>query len=359
MKTLNHSYLSRLDHLRFFAVATVILYHCKGSMAHPDSLKSTGDLIKAWIYSGNIGVSLFLVLSGFLFCIISDAGKRHISYISFIKNRILRIAPLTIFMFFIALTMNKAGETQFDVLRLLTLQLNTGNAMTGWGGEFYPIGQIWTIAVEFQFYLIFPFLATILNRDGVKNIIGLVVILILVKWSLLVFNGVKVNNNLYHSIIGRLDQFLIGMILGYLYVNKFIVKTTAAACLMIICFIVSYTYYSLVKYKIMDFFIPFSFTFEAIICGLLIYGYISLPLVFNKRFDAILSYLGSLSFSMYLTHLAVDKMLYGTLLRAPTSPWDNVFNALIVVLPVTILISALTYSYIEKPFLKMRVKYLD
>ncbi|HDC4474319.1 TPA: acyltransferase, partial [Enterobacter cloacae] len=199
MKTLNHSYLSRLDHLRFLAAAMVIIYHCKGAMTHPDHINSYGDIIKIWVYSGNIGVSLFLVLSGFLFCIISEAGMRRISYGPFIKNRLLRIAPLTVFMFFIALTMNKAGETQFDVLRLLTLQLNTGNELTGWGGEFYPIGQIWTIAVEFQFYLIFPFLATILNRDGIKNIIGLIIILILVKWSLLVFNGVKVNNNLYHS----------------------------------------------------------------------------------------------------------------------------------------------------------------
>ncbi|WP_333901524.1 acyltransferase [Enterobacter wuhouensis] len=359
MKTLNHSYLSRLDHLRFFAVAAVIIYHCKGTMPHPNQINSSWDIIKLWIYSGNIGVSLFLVLSGFLFCIISEAGKRHIAYAPFIKNRLLRIAPLTIFMFFIAITMNKAGETQFDVLRLLTLQLNTGNAMTGWGGEFYPIGQIWTIAVEFQFYLIFPFLATIMHRDGLKNIIGLIIVLVLVKWSLLVFNGVKVNNNLYHSIIGRLDQFLIGMVLGFIYINKTVIKTKSVSLLMIAASILLYTYYSFVKYKVMHFFLPLSFTFEALICGLLIYGYITIPSTFNKKLDSALSFLGSLTFSMYLTHLAVSKMLYGTILDVTNSPFENVFNAIAFVIPATILVSILTYYYIEKPFLKMRVKYLD
>jgi peptidoglycan/LPS O-acetylase OafA/YrhL len=93
-----------------------------------------------------------------LFCQISNGGQKNLRYWRFIFNRVLRIFPLMVFLVFIVICCSKQTSTPIDILRIFTLQLNTGNAYTGWGHDFYPSGPIWTIAVEFQFYFLFPFI---------------------------------------------------------------------------------------------------------------------------------------------------------------------------------------------------------
>lgn len=357
MKSINHSYLSRLDHLRFFATVLVIFYHCRGNITYSGYIKSATDIASMWINLGSTGVSLFLVLSGFLFCVISDGGAKDIQYGKFIKNRILRIAPLATLFVFIAICINQNGSTPIDILRILTLQLNTGGNGTGWGNDLYPMGPIWTIAVEFQFYLIFPFLAIFMHRNGVKNIIGIIFILILIKISLVIFNGEHVYYRLYHSIIGRLDQLLIGMIAGHFYLKGYFKGEKLVPTLMIVASIVGISVFMYVHYKMIKQFIPLSFTIEAILWSLMIYGYITLGVRINHRFDALLAYLGGLSFSMYLFHLAVIKALRMTVLPTASSHIETVVIIAFAIIPATILVSALSYKYIEKPFLQLRVKY--
>ncbi len=263
MKTLNHGYLSRLDHLRFFAAVLVIFHHCRGPINYFGSITSLNDLASLWLRWGSTGVSLFLVLSGFLFCVISDAGNKNIEYKKFIRNRILRIAPLATIFVFIAICVNQSESTPMDIFRLLTLQLNTGSPGTGWGYKLYPMGPIWTIAVEFQFYLIFPFLATFMSKDGVKTILGMIVAMILIKTSLVIFNGPGIYYRLYHSIIGRLDQLLIGMIAGYCYIKGYFKSVKMMPIIFIGISLLGITLFMHVNSHMSKHFMPLSFTIEA------------------------------------------------------------------------------------------------
>lgn len=357
MKNLNHSYLSRLDHLRFFAAVMVIIHHCRGQINYTGSINNLSDFASLWIRWGSSGVSLFLVLSGFLFCVIADAGRKDLQYGKFIKNRILRIAPLATLFVFIAICVNQNDSTPMDVFRLLTLQLNTGSPGTGWGYKLYPMGPIWTIAVEFQFYLIFPFLAAFMGKGGVKAIAGIILAFILIKTSLVIFNGTGIYYRLYHSIIGRLDQLLIGMIAGYIYINGHFKNTRLVPFMMMIASVIGITIFMHLNSQMLKWFMPFSFTFEAVFWSLLIYGYVTFKVDINQRVDAILSYLGGLSFSMYLFHLAVAKALYMTVLSPHQTKAGAVINTLLFIIPLTIIISSITYRFIEKPFLELRVKY--
>lgn len=359
MKTLNHSYMSRLDHLRFAAFIIVIFHHCRGSINYGGSVSNLQDFASLWIRWGSSGVSLFLVLSGFLFCIISDAGRKKIQYSSFVKNRILRIAPLTVIFVFIAICVDQTNSTPMDIFRILTLQLNTGSPGTGWGYKLYPMGPIWTIAVEFQFYLIFPFLAIFLSKGGLKSLSGIVVAFVLIKLSLVIFNGPGIYYRLYHSIIGRLDQFLIGMMAGYLYVNGYIKNSKAPQLIMIVASIATISIFMHLNSQMTKWFMPFSFTFEAFGWALLILGYTTLSININKRTDSIIAYLGGLSFSAYLTHLVVAKALYMTILTPSPDKMSAIINTVLFILPVTIIVSMITYTFIEKPFLNLRVKYTN
>ena len=161
MKSANLAYFSRLDHLRLVASLWVFVFHLRFAGDFPragNDLTDPVEILKLWVDNGQVGVSLFLVLSGFLFCLIGLNSARPIRYLPFIYNRILRIFPLTTLLVFITISVGRGDSTPLDVLRLLTLQLNTGGgaAVAVWGMEaYFPIGPVWTVAVEFQFYLLF------------------------------------------------------------------------------------------------------------------------------------------------------------------------------------------------------------
>ncbi|MDG2916319.1 acyltransferase [Bisgaard Taxon 10/6] len=360
MKSLNVNYMTRLDHLRFFAALLVIFFHIKGKiiLAPEDfglsgAFSSISNFIKNWIFNGSTGVSLFLVLTGFLFCIISDCGHKKIKYSGFIYNRILRIFPMMVLLAFIVITASRQTSTPMDIFRILTLQLNTGHKYTGWGHEFYPSGPIWTIGVEFQFYLLFPFLAFFLVRYGVKYLVGLATLIILIKYNLFILKGNGIYYNLYHSIIGRLDQFIIGMIFAVIYKSHFIEnfkgKNISALCLMIVSLLVLMTCFGKKD--------TLSFTIEAICWGGVILAYLSMNLFNSKFVDKFLAKLGELSFSIYLLHLPIVDMLNRMFeLSQPTTLTDSII-AFSWKIPVVVMIALLTFTLIEKPFMSLRVKY--
>lgn len=347
MKGMNSGYLSRLDHLRFFAAILVFFFHFSGVHEKLSKIENIKDVVKVWAANGSTGVSLFLVLSGFLFCVISDAGNKEIKYKEYITNRILRIAPLVTIFVFICITLNRENSGPLDILRVLFLQLNTGNKFSGWGGDIFPIGTIWTIAVEFQFYLIFPFLMIILHKHGIRKIVSLVLFFIIIKLMLVMYSGVYVYGNLYHSIIGRIDQFLIGIIFGALYCryknkiltpnNYIILFPLSLLSLVLLTFFLMQSRYTVVYNTL-------GFSTEAFLWAVLIMCYLCINISFNKKLDACLAYLGGLSFSMYLLHLPIGiitsrfmKNEYGIIMNG------FVFS-LIIVIPLTIVVSSLTFS---------------
>lgn len=368
MKSLNFRYLSRLDHLRFFAALLVIFHHFRGNLfAIPQEYNINlgfGDLIKLWLVKGSTGVSLFLVLSAFLFTLICQAGEKKIEYSKFIYNRILRIFPLLIVIVFIIITLNRGNSNPMDILRIFTLQLNTGNPMTGWGHDIFPSGPIWTIAVEFQFYLLFPLLIIFYNRYGYRYLILGVLFLILIRATLGYLNPVEIYYNLYHSIIGRLDQFLIGIMFGVMYVKGIFSKLKNIHYYFLFFSAVTLLSLQFIYFRIPAFSsLVFSFTIEAICWGIIIIAYLGIShrlfeLEIFKWISKKIAFLGELSFSMYLLHLPIG-IAAGSFLSLGEP--DSLTQSLLysgIRLPFIMAISMLSYYVVEKPFMGLRKKYL-
>ncbi|MBF0242918.1 MAG: acyltransferase [Desulfamplus sp.] len=360
MKSINSKYLSRIDHLRFFAASLLIFHHFRGENLKWDGTYTFKQMIILWLNNGSSGVSLFLVLTGFLFCIISDAGRKKIKYSGYIYNRILRIFPLMTLICFIVICISRQSSTPMDILRILTLQLNTGQSFTGWGHDFFPVGPIWTIAVEFHFYLIFPFIALFLNKYGKTYILGLVLLFIFIKFTIATISGSNIYFNLYHTIIGRMDQFIIGMFYALMYINHNSVKlenkllstiTTLLSLFALTCL------FTLKKETV--FYCSLSFTIEALAWGLIILCYLKIKLPDNKYLENVLSSLGSISFSLYLLHLPVGTLISKIFqFNQPLNITSSITQSLIR-LAFIIGISYLTYFSIEKPFMSLRVKYTN
>lgn len=362
MKSLNTSYFSRIDHLRFLAACLVILHHFRGKVTLP-SLENFNLKIgieyffKFWAVNGSSGVGLFLVLTGFLFCIISDYGKKNIRYSGFIYNRVLRIFPLLMVIIFIVITMNRAESTPMDILRVMTLQLNTGSPYASWAQKFYPAAPIWTIGVEFQFYLLFPFLARFLSTYGIRYLLLLIIFMIIIRYNMTVLSSKPLYTDFYHSIVGRMDQFLIGMLFAVLVnrgyftwiKNKFIAVALGCIALYSLMYILPFRFNSSYSY--------FYFTIEAILWGGIVISYFLADIKFPRIYDYILSKLGEISFSIYLLHLPIGIMLSKSLSLPTPMGTSELLLQFIFKLLVTIIVSFISFYCIEKPFMNLRTKY--
>ncbi|WP_455818005.1 acyltransferase family protein [Pseudomonas cerasi] len=352
-------YWSRLDHLRFFAAMLVMVRHVWIEAGGPNGPHTT-KFLTAIIQSGHIGVSLFLVLTGFLFVQILDRYEQGIIYHKFIYNRILRIFPLLSVVFFTFLAVGKEHYTgqPLPILNLLLLQLNFGDEVSGFGESVFPVGAWWTVAVEFQFYLIFPLIYGIFMRKGPGYLIGLLFTFIMINLGVFLFKG-DYYWLMYHSIIGRMSQFLIGMLAACFALRKpDLIKNSAPFLLitsLVLIFTLSFYYQDNAFFKNV-----LAFPSEALVFSMMILGYQYLNVNIPLAVDKLLYRLGEMSFSIYLLHSLILKILtknIGFLNVTGFFAPDVIIYSVIVLLPVVLMVSGLTYSFIEKPFMEMRVKY--
>ena len=156
--TLFHSPLLKrempgLDALRGIAVLAVVMYHGLYWWLPPaKSISRAARLLAMLASPGWVGVNLFFVLSGFLITGILLESRGSSNYWrSFYTRRVLRIFPL----YFVVLLILRF-YSHLDWTYLLFCLLYLANFTDGLRGEHY--GVLWTLAVEEQFYLVWPFL---------------------------------------------------------------------------------------------------------------------------------------------------------------------------------------------------------
>ena len=352
----------RLDHLRFYAASLLVFHHFRGDAINaPENLRSLQDFFSLWMAWGSTGVTLFIVLSGFLFCVLSNAGQRKINYSSFIKNRVLRIFPLVTFVFLIVTAVARDKMGPDDVFRLFLLQMNVGHSFTGYWHQYFPIGPIWTIAVEFQFYLMFPFLIVFFKLYGWRWLLKLIFLMMLIRAGLALQYD-QMYFNIYHTLIGRLDQFMVGVATGFIFIQnkeKLISKKKSIFAFVVLLFAFSYV---LMLPHDQWWFVSISFLLEAVLwaAGLFIYLQMSPFGTRAKRFSMMLANLGKLSFSIYILHLFIGGLVINVLgLETPTTLVHSFVNTALLVYPCIIITSFFTYHAIELPFLSLKSSYFE
>ena len=360
MKSSNLPYEPRLDHLRCAAAVLVFLfhvYHCYYLNWKPNAESPWFGLIS----EGHTGVSLFFVLSGFIFMTIALYNDQ-INYKQFMFNRVLRIAPLFLFIFFIAISLGRDGFKAYYIF--YTLFSNLGEAPTS--GTFIT-GAAWTISIEFTFYLIFPFLARFFKEEGVTYMIKLLAIVLMVKFASY-YVSEESTHMYYSTLIGRIDQFLIGMVFAHLYFyynqqfKRFGLPIFLISLLLV--FGNSFLQARYFSYFLDDpnqkFWITWSFQ-EAFGWGWLILGYLLLPIKIPPLIDRFMNEIGRVSYSFYLLHgmvILLAHKIIGELSPFSNNYFNAFFNAVALFLIVWF-VAHLSYQTIEKPFLNMRAKYVS
>ncbi|GAB3628463.1 acyltransferase family protein [Pandoraea terrae] len=356
MRSSNQAYFEKLDHVRLFAATLVLLYHTWAA-AGGQAPANWGEEL---IHIGHTGVTLFLVLSGFLFTILTQGGAEPIDYRRFVLNRVLRIFPLLGVLFITALALARRDATVGDALSVILFS-NLGSSPL-----FKFNNLLWTVAVECQFYLLFPFLIRFAHQRGPSYLIGLAVFWIVWRTLIAALFGAQFgddNHYVYFTLLGRLDQFLIGMLLGLLHLRapqRFRSAWVLPACgaLALTAFHIMAASGDLWRNDARFMWLGAA---EAATWGALLVAYFQSRLNFGPAVSRAFARLGQLSYSLYLMHIYVVQAIDRThnwVHFTDASGINAILNGLIVVLPPALLLSWFSYQWIESPFLGMRRRYL-
>lgn len=165
---MNKGYIAALDGIRFFAVMLVLIDHWSG-----DALPFPGSYL---------GVCMFFVLSGFLITRIllnskkrdEAAGRSHsFSLKQFYIRRTIRIFPIYYLTLGVLYVLNTPPVRE-KFWWLFTYNTNNYIAINQrWLGS---VDHLWSLAVEEQFYLFFPFLILFLTWKNVARMLYLSII---------------------------------------------------------------------------------------------------------------------------------------------------------------------------------------
>ena len=214
--------LPELTGIRGFAACWVLAFHI-WLVAGSPRMAWLGIDTTSLLACGWAGVDVFFVLSGFVLTwSYGDAGA--FSYLDFLRRRSLRVLP--------------AYYLQFVLLVLLAL-LGLFQATPGFGNAIAHLFLVhnvkfewnsplpntwWTLPIEWQFYLIFPFVLRLLPGKRLWLAFPVILILVLgwrmgVSWWLQTGNptaSVDYKVWIFEQLPGRLDQFFIGMLAAHL-----------------------------------------------------------------------------------------------------------------------------------------------
>jgi peptidoglycan/LPS O-acetylase OafA/YrhL len=158
-----------LDGIRGAAAAAVFIYHYGGGAR---SSNFAVHFVGETIHLGWAGVSLFFVLSGFLITgILLDSMQRPKWWKTFYIRRTLRIFPLYYTALLGALLVHLLVRRSWSSIAPIWpyfFYLQDIPALVRFEvlSPLFSLGHFWSLAVEEQFYLVWPFLLSLANRRG-------------------------------------------------------------------------------------------------------------------------------------------------------------------------------------------------
>ena len=355
----NVKYLAGVDHLRGYAAILMILYHGYQQLGGPQFSEGSNPF-ESLLIEGHTAVALFMVLSGFIFTYGALDGT--IVYRSFMRNRVLRILPMYLVVVFLGMYTNPDGYSLTTIVQMFTLQ-GTPPIVDGDLGAFGTL--LWTISVEFTFYLVFPFLLRFLQKYGPIYLVGLIALMNVLRLMSGALNEDGLRDLSYWTIVGRMDQFLVGMLVGWLVVRhrprpgrgaSWAGLAASAALVLVVMTIFNHNggWLSSEWWKAVW---P---VVEGLMWGTFVIAYLMVARTMSRPVAAALALPGIVSYSAYLLHYVFVASLRdrGVVEFVDPGGTNALLNTVLIVIPATFVVATLAYLVVEKPFMDLRVRYL-
>lgn len=225
-----------LDGLRALACAFVVFGHFS---PQDKTYRSGASRISDFFGFPNYGVVLFFCISAFLLSYLhvreyDRYSSNNVRY--FFLRRTLRIWPLYMF-FLIAINVMVAlglfhnesaaayvGKFNIWLFTYLPNWIYATNVSVNHipGGDTSYLNILWSLGVEEQLYILFPFVSAWLlsSKNWKKLIIGIIALSISSRLSYLVFCKQTLNGGMYYSTLSYLDIYLIAGLFGAMHARK-------------------------------------------------------------------------------------------------------------------------------------------
>ena len=215
-EVIHPKYRPDIDGLRAIAVLSVVGFH-----AFPQR-----------IVGGFIGVDIFFVISGFLISsiIIRNLQNESFSYVEFYSRRVRRIFPALIVVLLASLGIGWFGllASEYQQIGKHTLGgLGFVSNLLLWGESGYfnssaeakPLLHLWSLAIEEQFYIIWPVLLGLVWSFK-KNFFTIISAVALLSFGVNLLSFPEHSEAAFYSPIARFWELIIGGLLAYLTLNK-------------------------------------------------------------------------------------------------------------------------------------------
>ena len=334
------NYRPEIDGMRAIAVLPVIFFHAGFS----------------FFKGGFIGVDIFFVISGYLITsiILKEITEKKFSLINFYERRARRILPALFFVMLICIPFSYIWLTPNNFKdfgqSLIAVSLFSSNFLF-WGesgyfntaAELKPLLHTWSLAVEEQYYILFPLYMLFFWRYGIKRNILFLSIIFLVSIILSHWGAYYEPLASFYLLPTRGWEILMGVFIS-IYLS---IKSPPKSLLINQIFSILGFLFIIVSIFIFDSDTPFPSLFTLLpTLGtvLIIFSAIPGTIMYHLLSSKPLVFLGLISYSSYLWHQPLLSFAKNRILGDPSN------FLLMIMCFLSIIMGYFSWRFVEKPF---------
>lgn len=332
-------YRPEIDGLRCVAVLAVVLHHAKLPV----------------IAGGFLGVDVFFVISGFLITriILDELSSGTFSILRFYERRVRRIAPALLFVLIVCVPFSWKLMVPFQYFEfsqsILPTLLFASNIFFWKNSDYFdasaehkPLLHTWSLAVEEQFYLVFPIMILLLLPLGRLRLFGLIAFLTALSLAAAELAPEKYRTAAFFLLPTRAWELGIGCLLAFYPRLGDGLSLPAKQLLATIGLAAICASFFLIDHQMR---LPGLISCVPVLGTALVISCASSDTFIGKILSVRPAVaIGTISFSLYLWHQPVfvfGRLHFGSINDWPTSA---------VLVGLSIGLAAFTYRFIEEPF---------
>ena len=309
---------------------------------------------------GDLGVSAFFVLSGFLITRIimreyDETGD--ISLRTFYARRTLRIFPAYYFYICVSFAIDWYKQAHWSPAQTASAfgyMMNYFNAVNNHPGT--ELAHTWSLAVEEQFYLLWPLAFLLLAKRGRRALTWALIgsIVFVMSWRSYLFLSRTVGSAwAYNAFDCRFDNLAVGCLLAVTIDRPRVLaagKTIATRAWFPLVTLAALVI--LRKLTTVDFRYSIGFTIYAVLLAVFFVQVLQLypTRLWSWLEHPVVRYIGNISYPMYLWHIWGDSV-------GRHFPVKARWVEFVVQIVATIALGTASYFFVERPFLVMKAKY--